>query len=92
MVSARVVARVRRDFPDPEVAALVTGWLDEWADAWGVPTDRVEAAVVLSAAGDPDRLLALLALAHTDWRDVLMATGFADEGWEQRMAAAFEAT
>lgn len=91
-VSARVGERVRRDFPEPKAAALVVGLLEEWGNAWPRrEVERVQAAIVLCAAGDVDEVVALVELAHTDYRDVLVATGFADAGWRERMEAAFRA-
>ncbi|WP_031072347.1 hypothetical protein [Streptomyces sp. NRRL S-118] len=81
-------ARVRRDFPAPD-ASVVIQLLEEWADTWSDwEVDRVQTAIVLGAAGDVDELLALLELAYQDYRDVLMATGFADDDWQERMEAA----
>ncbi|MFD4144528.1 hypothetical protein [Streptomyces sp. NPDC058572] len=88
-MNARAESRVRRDFPDPEVAAVVIELLEEWGRAcreWDA--GRVQTAIVLGAAGDVDRLLALIELAYIDYRDVLVGTGFADEDWKERMAAA----
>jgi len=44
-------------------------------DAWRIvtETDRVEAAVLVRAAGDLRRLDEALALALTDWRDLLVS-------------------
>jgi hypothetical protein len=88
-VSARVVERVRRDFSDPEVADVVIQLLEEWRNAWPGEGDRVQAAIVLYAVGDVDKFLAALETAYRDWRDVLMASGFADEDWKPRMDAEF---
>lgn len=91
-VSERVAERVRQDFTDPEVAAAVIDLLEEWGNAWPEwEVDRVQAAIVLSAAGGVDQLLALVDLAYTDYRDVLGDAGFADEDWSERMEAAFRA-
>ncbi|MFK4223411.1 hypothetical protein [Streptomyces sp. NPDC019890] len=87
-MNARAESRVRRDFADPEVAAVVIELLEEWSRAWPGDEGRVQTAIVLGAAGDVDRLLALVELAYVDWRDVLMDTGFADEDWRERMDAA----
>ncbi|MDT0382445.1 hypothetical protein RM572_27175 [Streptomyces sp. DSM 42041] len=88
-IGARVAGRIRRDFPEPEVASRVCALLEEWGDAWPLEARRVQAAIVLKAAGDVDTLVALVDLAHVDYRDALMATGFADEDWRERMEAAF---
>jgi hypothetical protein len=89
-VGERVAERVRRDFPDPEVAAAVTGLLEDWGNGWAAKeVDRVQAAIVLSSAGDVDKLLALVCVAHEDYRDALMAAGFATGDWRGRMELAF---
>ncbi|MFE5856607.1 hypothetical protein ACFQ61_25785 [Streptomyces sp. NPDC056500] len=88
-VSPRVRARVYRDFPDPEVAAVVIELLEEWGRsfvAWEV--DRVQTAIVLFAAGDVDRYLEILEEAYWDYRDVLMISGFGGTGWKELMEAA----
>jgi hypothetical protein len=91
-VSARVTERIRRDFPDPELATLVIDLLEKWGNAWPQgEVDRVQAAIALRAAGDMEKVLALVELAYSDYRDVLMATGFAHADWAERMEAAFQA-
>ncbi|ORT59708.1 hypothetical protein [Streptomyces sp. CB03238] len=69
---------------------MVIELLEEWGGAWAAAeVDRVQAAIVLGAAGDVDRLLALVECAYADFRDVLMATGFAEADWRARMEAEF---
>jgi hypothetical protein len=50
-------------------------------------TERVLAAVVLSAAGSIKELRRLLALARTDRRDPLMASQLAEADWPARLDA-----
>ncbi|MGW2550011.1 hypothetical protein [Streptomyces sp. NPDC001635] len=89
-VSARVAKRVRRDFPDPDVATVVIELLEEWGNTWpDWEVGRVQSAIVLEAGGDVDKVLALLQVAYVDYRDALVATGFAHAGWQQRMEEAF---
>ncbi|WP_159006841.1 hypothetical protein [Streptomyces sp. NRRL S-813] len=89
-VSDRVAERVRRDFPDPDEAAVVIQLLEDWGNAWAADeVDRVQSAIVLSAAGDAGRVVAMLIDAHQDFRDALMDSGFADADWHERMEAAF---
>ncbi len=86
--------RVGRDFPAGEVAAVLDV-LGEVAAAAGTylgeaHVERVQAAVVLLAAGDSARFLDAAALAHIDWRDVLVAAELADGDWAQRIAEALD--
>ncbi|SDG75545.1 hypothetical protein SAMN05216553_11157 [Lentzea fradiae] len=80
-VSERVAARVRGDFPAEqvdevlrEVARTETGNQD---------VERVQAAVVLAARGDLERLTRLVELSHVDWRDLLMAAGLGHGNWPE---------
>ncbi|MFE2609835.1 hypothetical protein ACFXDI_42420 [Streptomyces mirabilis] len=67
---------------------MATQLLEKWAATWpDWEVDRVQAAMVLDAAGNVERLSALLKVAYADYRDVLVATGFADEDWCERMNA-----
>jgi hypothetical protein len=50
-------------------------------------SERVQAAVVISAAGDLDQLRRAVTLAKADWRDILVAGGLADEDWPQWLEA-----
>ncbi|MFF8944292.1 hypothetical protein ACF1A5_18875 [Streptomyces sp. NPDC014864] len=89
-VSARVVERVQRDFPDPEIAAVVVELLEEWGNTWpDWQVDRVQSAIVLYAAGDVEQVMALLEVAYVDFRDALIATGFARADWQELMEVAF---
>lgn len=83
--SARLERRIRRDFGRD--SDTVVGLL---ADS--PHTERVQAAAVLWAAGDAERLLDALALADVDWRDTLMRTygtayDLASGDWEARLDA-----
>ncbi|CAM5265990.1 hypothetical protein GCM10010329_02960 [Streptomyces spiroverticillatus] len=82
-LSARLVRRIARDFPEPGSAAEAERLLD------GVPdgTERVGAAVVLYARGSVPRLRCAIELARSDWRDVLAGAGLADEDWPSRLVA-----
>ncbi len=48
-------------------------------------TERVQAAIVLTAAGRLADLHDAIALAQIDWRDVLMNAGLANEDWPTRL-------
>jgi len=83
---SRLDRRIRRDFPAPGSAGSVleqlaglprrAGYDDEM-----LASERVQAAIVLLAAGDIGRLRRAVDLAAADWRDVLVAAGLADEDW-----------
>jgi len=84
--SERLERQVRRDFgrDADAVVALLAG---------SRHTERVQAAAVLSAVGDRDRLRDALVLSDLDWRDTLMQTvgtayDLANGGWEARLDAA----
>lgn len=47
--------------------------------------ERIQAAVVLLAAGDPDKLDYNARLAEADWRDVLVFSGLGDDDWPARL-------
>jgi hypothetical protein len=92
VISDRVERAVREQFAPGEVPAVLDmlGALRlPFLQDDQVATERVQAAVVLVAAGRSDRFLDAAALAETDWRDVLMAAGLADADWSERLRAAF---
>ena len=82
-VTPLVRAQAEKSFP-PDDAALVCAALAA-ADLPLINNngERVHLAVVHLAAGDPAKFRANLALALTDWRDVLVAAGLADAGWPE---------
>ena len=53
--------------------------------------ERVQAAVVLLAAGSWVAFERAAALAETDWRDVLVDAGLANEDWSERLEEWFTA-
>lgn len=80
--TARLTRRVRADFEAD--AELVLGALAELGDVRGVD-ERVQAAVVKLARGDLGRLDLQLREVRIDWRDVLVAAGFAHDDWPGRL-------
>jgi hypothetical protein len=82
------VSRVRRDF-GPARSNEVIEWLAglELERFGGQDPERVQAALVLAAAGDYDRFLGGVQLFCSDWRDVLVAGGLAHADWRDRLAA-----
>jgi hypothetical protein len=77
--TARIDAWLLRDFPDPshaQAVALVDRIGTELA-AWNIvtETDRVEAAAIVYAGADLERLDEAVTLALHDWRDLLVSVG-----------------
>ncbi len=92
-VTARLQRRIRQDFTAPAAAAEALRILDGLPAAAGYDpqhfaSERVQAAIVLSARGDPRRLHQAVDLALTDWRDLLVAAGLAQRDWPQHLDAA----
>jgi hypothetical protein len=81
-MTARLRRRVDLDFPSlgsrSEVARIV-------AEAAG--SERVQAAIVLWAAGDMHRVRDSIHVATQDWRDVLVRGGLAGDDWRERLDA-----
>jgi hypothetical protein len=48
-------------------------------------SERIQAAIVIVASGQLGRLTDAIALAQTDWRDILVDAGLADDDWRQRL-------
>jgi hypothetical protein len=81
-VSARLRARIEHDFPAPGTADEIARRVGEASDS-----ERVQAAIVLWAAGSVERLLDSVNLARADWRDVLVRGGLEHENWADRLDA-----
>jgi hypothetical protein len=83
--TARLAAKIATDFGSHE--SDVIGWLSGLApEAYGgQDVERVQAAMVLAAAGDTRRFTAMVRLLRVDWRDVLVAGGLADADWPERL-------
>lgn len=87
--TSRLLRRIRRDFA-PEAATAVLQHLasvPETLAGCSQNEERIQAALVLPAHGDLDRFLGQLALAHQDWRDLLMSADLGHIGWEERLDA-----
>ena len=48
-------------------------------------SERVQAAIVLLAAGNPYKFDYCAKLAEADWRDVLVFSGLGDDDWPARL-------
>jgi len=79
--TARLERRVQEDFGvDAELVLAALAELTGYA-----ASERVQAAVVKLARGDLDHLDRELRETQIDWRDVLVAAGFAHEDWPERL-------
>ncbi|HKV87702.1 MAG TPA: hypothetical protein VJT78_06875 [Candidatus Dormibacteraeota bacterium] len=76
----RLLARIKRDF-GPSADHLV----DQLIDSGHQDSERVMAAIVLIAKGDPDHLRQAIELSRIDWRDVLVGGDLANEDWRDRL-------
>lgn len=75
-VSGRVERRIERDFPEPGSAHEIVRIVASAADS-----ERVQAAIVLAARGDPQEVARQAEIAKLDWRDVLVNGGLENEDW-----------
>lgn len=91
VVTERLCRRIRLDFPDEQAARGVAGSLRALvADLGpsgmrGTSTERLAAAVLFVAWGDVQRLRVAVGTAKTDWRDLLVSAGLANEDWPARL-------
>lgn len=89
-VSERVQARVKVDFPDhidqvTESLSRLAGGTFPGEAPDSAATERVQVAALLLAQGHLRRLDGAVALGLTDWRDLLVAAGLANEDWQDRV-------
>lgn len=80
IVSSRLGRRIARDFPEPGSAEEVTRLVARASDS-----ERVQAAIVLAAQGDPQEVARQVELTQVDWRDVLVNGGLENEDWPARL-------
>lgn len=86
-VSGRLLGRVRRDFPDGDVARAIVYALRKLAvdlESSRQDTERLLAAAVFAAAGDVSLFYLLI---RQDWRDLLMDGGLGGPDWPQVLDA-----
>lgn len=80
--SDRLIRRIRRDFPrgtDDDVIRRLTELSPDDS------SERLQAALVLGAAGKWNRFEQQLRRLIRDWREVLVVGGLADEDWPARL-------
>jgi len=88
----RIRAWVVRDFPGhllqpdhPDALDLLES-LDLISVDGPLDRERIQAAILILAGGDVDRLLTWAAVAEMDWRDVLVNGGLASGDWRDVLA------
>jgi hypothetical protein len=82
--SDRLIRRIRRDFArgtDDEVIGHLTALRPDDS------SERIQAALVLGAAGKMNRFEQQLRRLQRDWREMLAVGGLADEDWPARLDA-----
>ncbi|MFI0404816.1 hypothetical protein [Actinomadura sp. 3N508] len=85
-VSERVRRRARNDFPQQadqvieSLGELTTSLFPR--DAPGNGHERIHVAALILAQGDVGKFERALALARSDWRDLLVFAGLGNEDWE----------
>jgi hypothetical protein len=77
-LTERLRARVLRDF-GVDAASV------EDRIALASDSERIQAAAVLWADGDPARLTDVLRLVQVDWRDALVRAGLENDDWPQKL-------
>ena len=85
--SPRIVRRIARDFSPSQRAQVerTLGALLPESDPAG--RERVQVAVLINAAGNPDRLEREAREVAIYWRDVLMAADLGYDDWPTRVDA-----
>lgn len=87
-LTARTLSRLERDFKASEQdrARYVIESVDIGDDeAQG--SERIQAAMLMLANGNLDRLVEAAALTETDWRDLLVNADLADDDWRPKADA-----
>ncbi len=79
--SPRIGERLAADFGAAAPAMLST--LERLKIPQQPDPERIHAAILLAAKGNPSLFQDALEHAHTDWRDLLDRAGLADGDWER---------
>jgi hypothetical protein len=79
---------VERHF-DAEAAERVRHLLSGWEIPGGQNAERMLGAALLCAGSDEGQLATCMDLAETDFRDLLVGAGLADEDWPRVMDREF---
>jgi hypothetical protein len=81
-LTGRLLARIQHDFGSS--AKHVLDQLRK-ADVGNQDPERVLAAIIVLAKGDPARLRYFIDLSRTDWRDVLVFSGLGNADWSEQL-------
>lgn len=81
-ISEAMGSLIRDKFPSSEATAILDAIssLDE-QDLDGQDPDRIVGAILILKKRRTASLEAIVRLAETDWRDLLMGAGLADDDW-----------
>ncbi len=92
MLSNRLERRVLSEYGEYAelvLERLATLSLPAGKTSWNVEgRERIQAAVILASSGDLRRFEHNAAVAESDWRDVLVFAGLANEDWRERLTDA----
>jgi hypothetical protein len=91
-LTPRLVRHVKRSFPPASQAATITALervdLGDGRSAQPpLGRERVLAAVLAIAHGDPTQLPTAIEIAERDWRDALVWGGYGSGDWSARLDA-----
>ncbi|MCW2833230.1 MAG: hypothetical protein JWN68_1183 [Nocardioides sp.] len=85
-ISQRLTRWVASAFPEECRDRVLAELCDLPSDAiGGQDPERVQASLVIRAAGDWDGFQRASELARTDWRDALVFAGLGDADWPSRL-------
>jgi hypothetical protein len=83
--SGRILRRIERDFAASQRAQVERTLAALLPDSDAAGRERIQAAVLINAAGDPDRLERQAREVGIDWRDVLMGADLGFDDWPTRV-------
>jgi hypothetical protein len=90
-LSERIKRRISRDYTPDDRQAVEEILIDlmSYMESKGIDAERVIAATLLDAEGEPDKLLDAVQLARIDFRDILMGSGLEHADWRDRLETEF---
>jgi hypothetical protein len=85
-VSPRLTQWVNREFPEGSSERVLSELRDLPASViGGQDPERIQAALVIGTGGDWQEFQGMLTLAHSDWRDLLVAADLGHDNWPRRL-------